>query len=104
VNTQEAAGPSVGGREAFLKRRHTRWARQEFQASPGEPSIDKVEDVLPKRPESEEVVGKNDDETDEDAVRRAIPTGRGASKSYCNDGLGQIQKEVLNRYPEHEPY
>jgi hypothetical protein len=62
-----------------------------------------MEEMLPKRPKSEEVIRKNDKETDEDAVRSTILAGCGATKGYCNDGLRQVQEEVLYRDPEHEP-
>lgn len=103
MNSQEAARPSVGGREAFQVGRHTRWARQKLKASPGEPRPEEVNDVLPERPEPEEMVGENDKETDEYAVCGAILPGCGAAESNGNDGLGQVQEKVLNGDPEDEP-
>lgn len=59
--------------------------------------------MLPERPESEEVIGKNDDDTDEDAIGRAILARHRASQRDGDDGLCKIQKEVLHRHPENEP-
>jgi len=60
--------------------------------------------MLPKRPESEEMIGENDDETDEHAVRRAVLTGCRTAKGDGYDGLGQVQEEILHRDPEHQPH
>jgi hypothetical protein len=49
-----------------------------------------VDNVLPERPEPEEMVGKNDDEANEDAVGGSILARCGASKGYGNDGLCEV--------------
>lgn len=59
--------------------------------------------MLPKRPKSEEMIGQNDDETDEYAVGRGILSSCGTTQSYCNDGLRQVQEEILDRDPEDQP-
>ena len=79
MDSQEAARPSVGCREAFQVGRRTRRARQKLQASPGEPCPEEMNNVLPERPEPEEMVGENDKETDEYTVSGAILSGCGTA-------------------------
>lgn len=62
-----------------------------------------MDNVLPERPESEEVVCKNNAKADDYTVRGAIATSSGAAEGYSNDGLGKIQKKVLYRDPEQKP-
>jgi hypothetical protein len=63
-----------------------------------------VDNVLPERPESEEMVRQYDEKADEDTVCRSILPCRGAPQCYGNDGLGKIQQEILYRDPEDQPY
>lgn len=62
-----------------------------------------MNDLLPERPVSEDVVEENDDEANEDTIRRSIFAGCSAPKGYCNDSLCKIQEEVLCRNPKPQP-
>jgi hypothetical protein len=62
-----------------------------------------VDNVLPERPESEEMICEDDEEADDYTVSGAIATSGSTAKGYCNHGLREIQKEVLYRDPEQKP-
>lgn len=59
--------------------------------------------MLPERPESEEMVGKNDEETYEHTIRRTVLTSCGTTQGYRNESLSKIEEEVLYGNPEHQP-
>lgn len=62
-----------------------------------------MDNVLPERPESEEVICEDDEKADDYTVRGAIAACGSPAKGYCNHGLGEIQEEVLYRDPEQKP-
>lgn len=62
-----------------------------------------MDDLLPERPESEQMICENNEEADGYTVSCAISASGSAAESYCNNGLGEIQKEILYRDPEQQP-
>ena len=63
-----------------------------------------MDNVLPERPKSEDVAGENNKKAYDNAIGCALFSGCSSSQSDGNDGLCQVEEEVLGRDPQQQPY